>query len=108
MKEKTLLKISLVITILGIIMLFFISKTLDINENIISADNIDKEIKVTGLVTKVTETDKVTFLEISKPEKVTACVFDKVDIKVDDKVTVEGELEEYNGKLELIARRISK
>ncbi|MBW3003481.1 hypothetical protein KY328_05970 [Candidatus Woesearchaeota archaeon] len=110
MLEKTLLKIALVITVIGIASLFLISEKLEINENIISIDNIGKDVKVTGLVTRISDTDNVMFLEISKPEKITACIFknrfQSININESDIITVEGEIEEYEGKLELIVNRI--
>ncbi|MEA3430820.1 MAG: OB-fold nucleic acid binding domain-containing protein [Nanoarchaeota archaeon] len=112
MKEKTLLKVSLIITLAGITILFIMSQSLDINEKIISTDNIGKDVKITGLVTRITDKENVMFIEISKPDKINACIFknkiNNIDIKVNDKVTVEGEIEEYKGNLELIINKIKK
>jgi len=112
MKEKTLLKISLIITIIGIAMLFIYSEKIDSEKNEIMPEFIDKDIKISGTITKLTKTDNLVFLELSYEKKTKGIIFNKnlgnLNIKKGDSVSVTGELEEYQGELELIINRIEK
>ncbi|MBI4153295.1 hypothetical protein HY497_02115 [Candidatus Woesearchaeota archaeon] len=113
MHDKTLLRVALLVSIIGMVLLFFISSQLSAGEQTISQlDELPegKEIKVTGVVLRVNDAENVVFLDIAeeKIEDVTVVLFKdgKVDVKEGDVVTVVGSLEEYEGKKEIIGNRV--
>ncbi|MBW3015257.1 OB-fold nucleic acid binding domain-containing protein [Candidatus Woesearchaeota archaeon] len=112
MKEKTLIKISIIITILGLGILFLIADNIEVTEDSITPNNIDRDIKVSGVVNKVTDLGKVMFIDITEAKPCTILIFKKeyqaYQIKKGDSIIATGELEEYNGTLELIANDIVK
>ncbi|MBR9691457.1 hypothetical protein GOV06_01600 [Candidatus Woesearchaeota archaeon] len=113
MKEKTLFKIALICSIIGLGVLFFISGSIEIEEidiaKITDAD-IGKEIKVIGRVERVSDTEKVMFLEVGqqKIEKISVVLFKEGDIKIKkgDFVEIVGELEEFGGEKSIIANAV--
>lgn len=109
MKEKTLFKLSLIIIIIGLIILFFVSENIEIDEKAISkinAENLDEHVKLTGKITNIYQTDKVTILELEKPESITVVIFEKMNLNKDDLVEIIGTVEEYEGKMEVIGQRV--
>jgi DNA/RNA endonuclease YhcR with UshA esterase domain len=113
MKEKTLFKIALICSFLGLIGLYFISDRISIdriNINEIGEEDLGKEVKIIGKIERVTNTDKVVFLEISemKTESISVILFKDrdVELKEGSYVEIEGEIDEYNGEREVIASKI--
>jgi len=113
MKEKTLLKIALICSLLGIVVLFTISDNLSIEESDISKINhaeIGETVKITGRIEKMSDTDKLMFLEVGqeKIETVPVLLFKDSDIalKQGDYVEILGTIEDYEGEREIIANRI--
>ncbi len=112
MQESALLKLSVVSSIIGLVILFSISSLTeieysDINE--LTLNNLDDTIKVQGLITKVTPKEKITLLEIAQHNKMPIVIFDtNITINPGDEVEILGTVEEYNGKIELIADRIEQ
>ena len=113
MKEKTLLKIALICSLVGIVVLFFVSEKISISQ--VDLDRIDErdigtDVKIIGRIERATDTEKVMFLEIGqeKIEKVTVILFKDSDIslKEGDYVEITGEIEDYNGKREIIANKV--
>ncbi len=111
--EKTLFKIALVCSFTGLIVLFFISDRISvdrINISEIDKEELGKEIKIIGKIERVFNSDKVVFLEISemKTESVSVILFKDRDIELREGsyVEVEGEIDDYNGKMEVIANSV--
>jgi len=112
MKEKTILKISLVLVFIGLTFLYFYSSELNLSaidnyDNLLSAE----PVKTTGIVEQVSVSDKVTFLKLSAltKQELDVIVFNDQDIfvKPGDTVEVFGQMEVYNGKSEIIASQIT-
>ncbi|MBW2976576.1 exodeoxyribonuclease VII large subunit [Candidatus Woesearchaeota archaeon] len=113
MKEKTLLKIALICSLSGLLILFLISNNLEIKEkNIekITLDNKDEFVKLTGTVSNIIDTEKVAIIEIVQPQKITVVMFKNENITVPiqkgSEVEVIGKVDEYEGQLEIIAERV--
>ena len=113
MKEKTLFKIALICSFIGLIGLYFISDRISIDRIKISEidrEDIGEEIKIVGKVERVANSDKVVFLEISemKTESISVILFKDrdIEIKKGSYVEVEGEIDDYNGEREVIAGRV--
>lgn len=109
MKESTLLKIALVIALVGVIILFFISDEVKIDEKTIDQlDGVDENVLVKGIVTRITELETVSFIEITQENKITVVLFKDypIDLKEGEVVEVLGKTEEYKGEFEIIGKEV--
>ena len=115
MQEKTLMRISFVCSVIGVIALFFLSENIEISDAEI--DKIDlamigNSVKVDGKVSRVTNAEKVLILNIvdSDNNDLTVVAFkkknDNINLTDGDNVKITGKIEEYNGKPEIIASEI--
>ena len=111
MKERTILIASLIVTILGLLFLFLYADELDLKvvENM-DTIQLQEPIRIYGKVLEATTTDKVIFLKMEgeRVETVDIIVFNDEDILVrpGDNVEIQGVVEEYNGKKEIIASSV--
>ncbi len=112
MQEKTLIKISLVTTIIGLLFLFFYVDNLEIKISDLSSAKPEEEIKISGVVERLSTEDKVIFLTINgyKEEINEVVVFNDEEIFLEegDYIEVTGLVENYQGKKEIIANKIRK
>ena len=113
MKENTLLKIALITSLLGLLILYLISDNIEIKEkNIekITIENKDEFVKLRGIVNKVIDTEKVTIMEITQPQQITVVLFKNenktMQIQQGNEIEIFGKVDEYEGKLEIIADRL--
>jgi len=113
MQEKTLLKVALIVSLLGLLILFLISDNIKIKEkNIekITIENKDEFVKLRGIVSKVIDTEKVTIMEITQPQQITVVLFKNenrtMPIQKGNEIEIFGKVDEYEGKLEIIADRL--
>ncbi len=113
MKEKTLLKIALICSLLGLLILYLISNNIEIKEkNIekITIDNKDEFVKLNGIVNNVIDTEKVTLIKILQPQEITVVLFKNenktMPIQQGNEVEIIGKVDEYEGKMEIIADRV--
>ena len=108
MRDSILLKLSLIISILGILALFFISESIKIENVKVSDLEKHKEdtIKIQGIVEQVTKTESATFLKIKQPALVTVVVFEPLDLSKGDIVEVTGKVDEYGNEYEVLADKI--
>src|SRR3989344_4088476 len=113
MKDKTLLKISLVTTVIGILILLFILDRISLsNSNLsnITKDNLDENIKIKAELVKITETPGLYILTVRDFSGImTVIVFkdESLELKEGDVLEIEGRVTSYNGKLEIIAKKIT-
>ncbi len=108
MKDSTLLRISLVISILGILILFFIAESIKIEDKNINEleDYKDKTIKVKGIIEEVTNTESAVFLKIRQYNIVDVVVFEPLNVTKGRYAEITGEVDEYNGEYEILADKI--
>ena len=109
MKDSTLLKISLIVSILGILFLFFISESIkieDVNEVNNLKEHKEETVKIKGVVEQVTKTESATFLKVKQPSLVTVVVFEPLDITSGNYVEVTGKVDEYNDEYEILADKV--
>ncbi len=114
--ERKLIRLSLFTIIFGLVGLYLIG--LFVDPEFVELDSIDrnlvgKVISTQGTISKIVfiEESKTLFLDISKNEKtLTVIMFNsKEDLfKNGDLVNIVGEIANYKGGLELIAREIEK
>lgn len=111
MNEKTLLKISVVMVLIGLLFLFFYVKTL----NLAAVSEIDtfqpeEQVKLSGTVQKISNTEKVLFITLAaeKTELTDVIVFNQEDVLIaeGDRIEIIGTVEDYNGQREIIANQI--
>jgi hypothetical protein len=111
MEDSTLLKISLACSIIGIIVLFFISSRIEINEIDLSNLNnveIGNDVKIIGKIVKIKQFEKLTIIDLKKECTVPILLFDNISLDVGQEIQVNGKLDEYKGKKEIIAEKILK
>ncbi|HLD43025.1 MAG TPA: hypothetical protein VJB08_03500 [Candidatus Nanoarchaeia archaeon] len=108
MKEATILKISLVTTIIGLFLLFYIG--LQPLAETSAEDLLEKTegaVKFTGQVKGVSRAEGVTFVKVVQPVETTVVVFgNTINLSQGDTIEIIGDLDQFNGQKEVIARRI--
>jgi transcriptional antiterminator len=112
MKESTILKLALLLTVIGLLFLFFYTE----NVNLEAVERIDtalpeETVKMVGLITKLTVKENVVFitLEGQRTEKVDVVLFPDHELFLNegDYIEILGTVEEYKGKKEIIASSIT-
>lgn len=117
MNERFLLIISIVCSLAGLLLLFFISQTLELPQtaiNLITADDIGKNVKICGEVTsKFVSKTRHVFLQLKDGSgRIDVVIFNKTVEKLNayelnqSKICVIGSVDEYENKLEIIAKKI--
>lgn len=111
MQEKTLVRLSLIVTVLGLSFLFVYAQTLDLKptadlETIPSSE----KVAMKGTVKNVKVTDKAVFFELEGEKIVHTDVIlfpdSSMYLREGDHVELTGQVEEYKGEKELIAEKI--
>ena len=111
MKETTLLKIALICSLVGLVTLYFISTKIEIKDykpNLLNK-NIGDDVKLKGIITKITDKGSVVFIEVSYQSPAALVLFtndNSLKLKSGDNIEVAGKVQEYNGKNEIIAQKI--
>src|SRR3989338_1314625 len=110
MREKTLLKTAIGCSVLGIIVLFFVSSNIDIQDYKPSelSKDIGKDVKLKGIVTGVQNKGSFTSIQLTNEYTTQIVVFTKENSTIikGDTIEIFGEVQEYNDKPEIIARKI--
>ena len=112
MDEKILLKISLIPSLVGILILLVILEKIDVSDSNISAidKNLsEKQVKIKGEITRIRETPAFSMINVKDDTgNIDVVVFKekKLELKEGDIIQVEGQVTEYQGKLEILAKRI--
>jgi len=109
MHDKQFVKIALICSIIGVVLLYFISLNYEINEleiNKINDNDIEKTSKITGEVVKVLNKDSLTIITIKKPETIKVVLFENISLNRTDTVEIIGKVEKYKGEYEIIADKI--
>ena len=111
MKETTLLKTALICSLIGLFALYLISTKIEVNEYRANALNKDigEDVKLKGTVTRITDRGNVVFIEVNQQSPITVVLFtedDNLKLKNGDSIEVIGEVQEYNGKNEIIAQKM--
>ncbi len=111
MDEQKLLIISIVIAIAGIIFLFFYAEETELK----TVERLDgeapaAEVVMEGVVEKVQEHGNVTFIKLAgqRKEFLDVVVFkaDALPLRTGDTVKIQGTVEVYQGKKEIIASSV--
>lgn len=111
MEEKTLLRIAIVCTLVGTLLLLLLTDKptatgypiKDLNRSIIGS-----KVKVSGLVEDVNVIKGVMLLEINdETGSIAVAIFNDEDIYAGNYVEVIGNIKEYKGKLEVEAEEVT-
>jgi DNA/RNA endonuclease YhcR with UshA esterase domain len=110
-KEKTLLRIALVVGVLGIAVLFVMSQRIKVDEKMISKldQSVDETVFVTGSVVgvSVSANNSTTFLQIQKDEMVSVVLFGRAQhVSEGDYIQVRGKVTEHDGRTEIIGEEV--
>jgi|TARA_Y100000310_G_scaffold202483_1_gene202683 RecJ-like exonuclease len=112
MDEKTLLKIALIGSLIGILLIMFVEEKVGVQDAVIaslSKDSIDQEISLKGKISSLRNTPAVVLFDIvdkSGKIKVVAFKENNISLKLDDVVEVSGTIIEFKNSLELEAKTI--
>lgn len=111
MKENTLLKIALICSLAGLVALYFVSSKIEVSDYKPATlnKNIGDDVRLKGTVAKITDKGSVVFIEVSQQSPITVVLFtddDNIKLKDNDVIEVIGNVQEYNGKNEIIAQKI--
>ena len=80
----------------------------DYKPNLVN-ENIGDDVRLEGIVAKISDKGSVVFVEVNQQNPVAVVLFtddDNINLKNGDSVEVIGEVQEYNGKNEIIAQKI--
>ena len=106
-----LTKLALITALIGIIILIFLSNSLEpklIKISDINGKMFDQTVKVSGEITKIKTYDSFTLLILNdKTENITVISYQKLNLSISDKIKVTGKIVEYKGFLEIEADKIS-
>lgn len=111
MQEQMLLKWALMSTIIGLVLLFFISLGSKVDETTLpQLEDVEfgRDVKIVGAVSKVNSLGKISLIEVVQPQSVDIVVFTEKDmiLRTGDFVEIIGELREFRGKQEIIADKV--
>ncbi len=110
MNEKSLLKLALLISILGLILLYIVSKNIVIDDTTIEKitnEEIEGDVVIKGIVKEITERSGTTFIIINQESEIEVIVFSSnVNLSKGDNVKITGQVSEYKNQKEIIADKI--
>jgi RecJ-like exonuclease len=110
--EKDLLKISLISSLIGILLLFILTYEMKVNFyeiNSLSKDNIDDAVRIKGIVESFAETPGLYIVTIKDDTgAITVVIFKDESLNLQKGMELEiiGTVTEYNNKLEIILKEI--
>ncbi len=107
MQEKSLLKLSLIIAIIGLFLLFIFTKEVKLDSKI--SYDVDDFVEFKGNVKSINEFNNSVTLFVEKSDTIKVILFDKpyYSIKENDFLEIRGKIAN-NEKMELIAEDIRK
>jgi RecJ-like exonuclease len=109
MKEKTLLRIAAVVSIIGIAGLMVLARGIEVDEAMISRldEMEDESVVVEGVVMAVHEGEGVVFVMLQKDETVGVTLFGEVPVmETGNLIQVRGEVQEEEGKVTIIGEEV--
>ncbi len=113
MQESHLKQAALIITLLGLSILYLYAEVVDLKITPQSINQLPPTSKITlqGTITSLEHTNKGTFLtiEAQRQETTEVIIFhpESIYLKQGNTIQVQGTVEEYNGKSEIIADKIT-
>src|SRR3989338_6924991 len=109
MEDRTILTIAFISSLAGIFALYILAGNMDYENTSIAKINdeqLSQKVKLKGSVVNVRSGDGVTFVTLSERKEVDMVVFDNISVQKGEVLEVICQVDEYNGKPEIIAERI--
>jgi len=112
MKEKDLLKVSLIFSLIGIFIIFILTFTLEVDKydiGSLSKDNLDETVKVKGVIEIFGESPGLYFITLKDDTgRIPIIVFkdEKLELREGLELEIIGNVVEYQDKIEIIAKEI--
>ena len=113
MQEKTLLKISFITALIGLLVLLFILDKIELSNfsiSNLSKNEIDKKVKIKAELLSIKETPGLYILEVKDfSGKISVIVFkdEPLNLNKGDVLEIEGQVTSYKDKVEIIAKKIT-
>ncbi len=107
MDEKNLLKLSLIVSFTGLLLLIIILDSIEIKEykiNELTKKDISKTVKLKGTITKITETPGLIIFNLKdETEEITGIIFkeEQINLTINQNAEITGKLKQYKNKLEI-------
>ena len=107
MKDKTLLVIAIITGVIGTLTLYFVSSGIEPYDTV-SYSNLGKEVQVEGRLLNIRDAGTVQIMELNSSQTIKVVFFQEEDLglRAGDKLKVTGELQEYEGELEIIGEEL--
>ena len=111
MKERQLVIISIIVLVLGMAFLVVYAKEADlVSIARLEENQVEQYVRVTGTIQKLRAQDNVLFLQVEgeRTELVDIILFPEEELFLEEgnSVEIEGVVEEYEGKKEVVAHNI--
>lgn len=112
MQEKSLLKVALLCSLIGIFLILIISEKLNLPELDISSINeshLEKYVRIKGEITRKSDASSLLILNVQDSTgNITVIAFkeDEMLLNKGDFVEIDGIVKKYRGQLEIDAKRI--
>ena len=112
MNEKSLLKFSLIIGVLGLVFLFYAESNLTPELRQISSlsnSDIEKNVRISGIIESISRLPSITKLKLKDNSRsINIAVFNKDNIQLEkgSKIEITGKVSLYNSALEITADKI--
>lgn len=110
MKESTLLRIAIIVSLIGLCLIYAVAESIEISDTTIekiTSGETEETVKITGNVVSVSRKGGATRLVLAETTEINAVVFSSdIELAPGDSVEIAGKISEYNGEKEIIADRI--
>ncbi len=108
MNQKTLFKIALISSILGVLSLFLITELVEIPvSSVKQAEYLeDTDFRITGVVKSIHKSEKFMTITIETTDQITLTSFETLNFKTGDAIDLIGEVNEYKGKKGFVVKEV--
>lgn len=113
MNETQLLRFSLAVAFLGMVSLFFLTKTITaptVTIDEITDEFLGKKVSITGMIQEIRLVKNMTILTVGQEESVktiSVVAFESLSfLQKNDAIFVSGEVQEYHGALEIVVEKV--
>ena len=111
MEQETLFKLSLAVSLAGIFLLLLLSNILEpklININQINNKTLNKKVKIAGSIEKIQDKETFKILTLSDETGKIEVLCECQNLSVNQNIRVIGQIQEYNGNLQIQANKLSE
>ena len=109
MQESFLLKIALVTSLTGLVLLFVFADSIIVSDSTISKiDRTDQGnfVKIQGTLKAISNRNGITILQVEQPEVISVVLFSNSSFTEGQRVEILGKVSEYSGKEQIIADKM--